>query len=189
MIRRPSYASTVATLALVVALGGTGAYAAGLAKNSVGSEQVKNGAIKSEDVKNDGLKGKDIKEASLGTVPSAASVDSVRHLIATPTQGQTLPLLTRGSLTLVAKCAGTTPGTGLASVQMTTSVDHARWVTNNNVDSDFTVADGAAVFGPVSSGIAQVEVSAVTAAGVSLHLFGHASASGTQCRIDVVLLG
>lgn len=186
MIRRPSYASIVATLALVVALGGTGAYAAGLAKNSVGSEQVRNGAIKSEDVKDGGLKGKDIKESSLDRVPSAASVDSVRHLSASLSGGQSRVLLTRGGFTLTAVCVAG----GLSKLSLTTASDHARWVTSNNQDPDFTVADGPADFGPVSNGIAQILVSAASPSGVSLHVLGNATATGTgQCRVDVVVLG
>lgn len=44
--RRPSYADVASTLALVVALGGTSAYAATtLAKNSVGTAQIQDGAV------------------------------------------------------------------------------------------------------------------------------------------------
>lgn len=74
---RPSLALLVALLALVVACGST-AVAAGLAKNSVGSKQIKNNAVKSKDVRNDTLSGTDIKEATLATVPNAAAVGGVR---------------------------------------------------------------------------------------------------------------
>ena len=57
---RISYANVTATLALFVALG-AGAYAAGLAPNSV----------KSKHIKNNQVKGADVKERSLGTVPEA----------------------------------------------------------------------------------------------------------------------
>ena len=59
---RVTYANVASTLALVLALGGTGAYAAGLAKDSVGSKQIKNNAVK----------GVDVNEGSLGVVPNAA---------------------------------------------------------------------------------------------------------------------
>lgn len=65
MTIRPTYANVVSTLALVLALGGTGAYAAGLAKDSVTSKQIKNGSIKGKDVKADTLTGKQIDEKSL----------------------------------------------------------------------------------------------------------------------------
>lgn len=73
---RPSYASVAATLALVVALGGT-AYAAGLPRNSVGSPQIKNGAVRSVDIKDGAVTGQDVRESSLGTVPDAARLGGV----------------------------------------------------------------------------------------------------------------
>jgi hypothetical protein len=54
----------MATTAVFIAIGG-GAYAAGLAKNSVGSKQIKPNAVKSSDVKNDSLTGRDIREEGL----------------------------------------------------------------------------------------------------------------------------
>src|SRR5688500_1996481 len=49
------YANITATLALVVALGGTSYAAVNIPANSVGSKQIINSAVKSADVKNDGL--------------------------------------------------------------------------------------------------------------------------------------
>ncbi|MEI5673907.1 MULTISPECIES: hypothetical protein [unclassified Nocardioides] len=81
---RFTYANVASTLALVLVLGGGGtAVAAGaLAKNSVGSKQIRAGAVKNPDlarnavtstrVKNDSLTGADVKESTLGEVPSAA---------------------------------------------------------------------------------------------------------------------
>lgn len=71
------YASVTATLALVVALGGTSYAAISIPKNSVGSPQIKKDAVKSADVKNDGLKGKDIKESTLAKVPAATNADQL----------------------------------------------------------------------------------------------------------------
>jgi hypothetical protein len=56
-------------LALLVAVSGT-AYAAGLPKNSVGSPQIKAGAVKSADVKDGSLLGKDFKA---GQLPAGAT--------------------------------------------------------------------------------------------------------------------
>src|SRR5215210_4016222 len=61
-----SYANVMATLAVFIALGG-GAWA--LARNSVGSREIKNGAVKGIDVKNNGLTGADVEEATLKDVP------------------------------------------------------------------------------------------------------------------------
>lgn len=59
-----SYANVMATVAVFIAIGG-GAYAAGLARNSVGSKQLKNDAVRSVDVKADSLKGADVDESKL----------------------------------------------------------------------------------------------------------------------------
>lgn len=85
-MRGLSYANVAATLALVVALGGT-AYAAGLPKDSVRSKHIKNNAVKSVDIKDSGLtgvdladgsvKGADIDEATLSQVPDAATLAGV----------------------------------------------------------------------------------------------------------------
>ena len=82
MRRRPSYPHIASTLALVVALGSGGAYAAGLAKNSVGSAQVKNGAIKAKDVKAGTLTGVQVKD---GSVTGADVDESTLDLPAQPT--------------------------------------------------------------------------------------------------------
>lgn len=82
-----SYANVVATIALVMALGGGGVYAASkiggkqIRKGAVRSKQIKNrnvkrqdiagGAINSRKVSNQSLTGKDIKEHTLEIVPLA----------------------------------------------------------------------------------------------------------------------
>ena len=84
--RRFTYANVASTLALLVALGGGGAaMAAVVAKNSVGSPQIKNQSIRAIDIKNDAvrgpkvrndsLKGADVDESSLGQVPDALNAD------------------------------------------------------------------------------------------------------------------
>jgi hypothetical protein len=62
---RPRYPHIVSTLALVVALASGGAYASSLAKNSVGSKQIKNGAIKAADVQPGALTGAQVADNSL----------------------------------------------------------------------------------------------------------------------------
>lgn len=85
--RRLTYANVASTVALVVALGGGGtAVAAGLAKNSVGSKQIKTAAVKKADlapravdstrVVDDSLTGADVAESSLAKVPAAARADT-----------------------------------------------------------------------------------------------------------------
>jgi hypothetical protein len=74
-VSRPGYANITATLALVVALGGTGYAAVSLPKHSVGSKQLKKDAVVSKKVKNNSLTGSDIDEATLGTIPDAATLE------------------------------------------------------------------------------------------------------------------
>lgn len=89
-MRRPGYANVVATLALVVALGGT-SYAA----VQVTGKDVKNGSLSSKDVKNESLKGKDVKDESLsGSDLQKQSVPLDRLNGSLPTQldpGQFVP--------------------------------------------------------------------------------------------------
>lgn len=68
-----SYANVMATVAVFVAVGG-GAYAAGLAKNSVGSKQVKDGSLKGIDIKDNSLTGADVDESKL-TLPKGPKGD------------------------------------------------------------------------------------------------------------------
>ena len=73
---RPSAALLVAALALVVAATGTG-YAAALARNSVGTPQLKANAVTSVKIKKDAVTGADVKESSLKRVPQAANAQRV----------------------------------------------------------------------------------------------------------------
>lgn len=74
-VRRPSHATVVAYLALLLAIGGTAYAATQLPRNSVRSKQVKNHSLKGKDVKKDGLGGGQIKESTLAKVPDADLLD------------------------------------------------------------------------------------------------------------------
>ena len=78
-----TYANVVATLALFIALGGASAFAATkLAKNSVGTKQIKNGAITKGKIKNGAVTGSKIDTSTLGAVPTAThatTADSAAH--------------------------------------------------------------------------------------------------------------
>src|SRR4029077_8727829 len=82
-----SYANVIATLSLVIALGGASAFAASqLGKNSVGPEQlqknavttakIKKEAITAAKVKKGSLTGTQINASKLGIVPSAVHATS-----------------------------------------------------------------------------------------------------------------
>ena len=78
-MRRPGYANVVATLALVVAMGGT-SYAA----VKITGKDVKNSSLTGKDVKNESLTGKDLKKQSVpldrlsGSLPRELDPGSVR---------------------------------------------------------------------------------------------------------------
>lgn len=69
-----TFANVASVLALTVALSGT-AYAAQLAKDSVGSKQIKNNSVKSKDLKDSQITGGDVRDGGLGGADLAA--DSV----------------------------------------------------------------------------------------------------------------
>lgn len=82
LVRRPRYADVVATLALVVALGGT-SYAA----TQLTGRDVKNESLKGNDVKDGSLKSRDVKDGSLtGTDLQKQSVPLDRLSGRLPTQ-------------------------------------------------------------------------------------------------------
>jgi hypothetical protein len=64
---RLSYANVMATIAVFVALGGTGYAAVKLPKNSVGTAQIKTSGVASSEVKNGALKAIDFKAGELPT--------------------------------------------------------------------------------------------------------------------------
>lgn len=71
---KANYSAIVATLALAIAVGTSGAMATGV---FVTSKQIKNGTILSQDIKNNQVKSADIKNESVGTPDiGAGAVDS-----------------------------------------------------------------------------------------------------------------
>jgi hypothetical protein len=63
--RESSYANVMATVAVFVALGGSGYAAVTLSKNSVGSKQIKNGAVKNADLAKNAVTSNKVKNGSL----------------------------------------------------------------------------------------------------------------------------
>jgi hypothetical protein len=84
--KRLTYANVMSSIAVFLVLGGATALAAGLAKNSVGSKQlkknavtsakIKNNAVTTAKIKNGAVSGAKINLGSLGTVPNAAHAGS-----------------------------------------------------------------------------------------------------------------
>jgi len=80
-----TYANVVSTLCLCLLVGGGSAFAAAkLAKNSVGTKQIKNGAISTAKLKDGAVTGAKVAAGSLGNVPSAthaASADTATSAV------------------------------------------------------------------------------------------------------------
>lgn len=73
MLKGLTYANITSTLALVVALGGTGAYAA----NTIGSADIRNGSIQSVDIRNKQVRNADLaSNAITGAKVRAGSLDA-----------------------------------------------------------------------------------------------------------------
>src|SRR5579875_266570 len=106
--RKPSPALVISVIALFVALGGTGYAALKLPKNSVGTPQLKNGAVTSAKLKNGAVTAGKINPAGL-TVPDAthaSTADSATTAGSAPPSGSA-----GGAL------AGTYPNPTLAAPQ------------------------------------------------------------------------
>jgi hypothetical protein len=93
---RLTYANVMATIAVFVALGG-GAYAATLAKNSVGTPQLKSNAVISSKVKNRSLLAVDFKAGQLPKGPKGdkgdtGTVDTSNFFTKGESDGRFLPL-------------------------------------------------------------------------------------------------
>jgi hypothetical protein len=68
-----TFANLISCLALFVALGGAAYAATNLPKNSVGTKQIKKGAVTGIKIKKGTITGTNINLAKLGTVPSAST--------------------------------------------------------------------------------------------------------------------
>jgi hypothetical protein len=72
-VGRPSPALVISLIAVFVALGGTGYAAFAVPKNSVGTKQLKKGAVTGAKIKNGSITGANFNLSKLGTVPSATN--------------------------------------------------------------------------------------------------------------------
>ena len=126
--KRLTYANVMSSIAVFLVLGGATAFAAShLGKNSVGSKQlkknavtaakikknavtgakIKKGAVTGDKVKDGSVTGADINLSTLGTVPSAASANSLvgqTPFVVRLGFGQSQVLASNGAVSLVAEC-------------------------------------------------------------------------------------
>jgi hypothetical protein len=116
---RPSPALVVATVALIVALGGTAYAGLSIPKNSVGTKQLKNGAVTTKKNKNGTVTAKKINTSGL-TVPGALhanTADSATDANFASTAGGAPPTSSAGGA-----LSGTFPDPGLASLPPITPI-------------------------------------------------------------------
>ncbi len=167
---RPSPALIISILALVLATVGTGYAASKLQPNSVGTKQLKKNAVTAKKIKknavttakikSNAVTGTKVDEATLGTVPSAASAGSAASAAtaanaatASSVAGRTTfsffmaagirDVITIGPFTIRAKC--TAGGTNEAELQLYTAVDNAAMQDESGDQiAPFNVADNPA---------------------------------------------
>ena len=63
---RLTYANTMSTLAVFIALGGTAWAATALPRNSVGASQIRTGAVGSSELRNNSIRSSDIRDRGIG---------------------------------------------------------------------------------------------------------------------------
>ncbi|MEX0993747.1 MAG: hypothetical protein WDZ37_07120, partial [Solirubrobacterales bacterium] len=165
-----SPAFVIATLALFVALGGTG-YALSLPKNSVGPRQLKKNAVRTAKIRkravtrskisnkavgvsqigDDAVTGAKLNESSIGTVPNADKLgnraasgylDVQRIARFTLTNSQTQNMFTKGPFTLTAKCTINSGGNDIANILISTTQDNSAFDGSDTTpDLDTTTAE------------------------------------------------
>lgn len=118
-----------------------------LKNNAVTTAKIKNSSVTGDKVKNGSLTGSDINLATLGTVPSAATANSLAGRF--PFQLYTGPGLTTigqfGPFTIRASCLINSGGEDIAELQLLTSVDNAVMDDNSGDEfSPFNVTDNPA---------------------------------------------
>ncbi len=118
--KRLTYANVMSSIAVFLILGGATAFAAkkigsnGLKANSVTTakikkeavttKKIKKNAVVGSKVKDGSLSGADINLSTLGTVPSAANVDTVKTFSAGASKGQLISLVKTSTFELMGFC-------------------------------------------------------------------------------------
>jgi hypothetical protein len=127
---RLTYSNVVATLALFVALGGTG-YAAA----TITSSDIKNRTIKGGDVKKNALGGTEINESKLRTVPNArraqtAAGADISKNAETANQANSATNALNADVANVARDANTLAGQGAAAFESSSTVQFGKAPSN-----------------------------------------------------------
>ena len=205
---RPSLSLVISIVALVVALSGVAVALPG--KNTVNSGDVVNNSLKSTDLKNGGgvkgvdvannsLSGADIKEASLGSVPSAASLNGLRVLPVKHRSGDVTNRLifSAGGLQFRVSCAfsdeelraTTTVASGEIAVVSDDALaaDGSASLINHNLDNDFGPGDDFDLQDSATASddrIYQVQYVGGNGVSVTAHLITDGDLGGDNCIVS-----
>ena len=152
LVRMPSPALVVASIALFVSLGGV---SYGLATGSIDGREIKDGTIRNPDFKNGTLRGQEakrdgfgggaIKESTLGKVKAATSADTFGGMTArritafTLANDQSRGVLTEGPFSVTARCR-TEAGNQIAELVVQTSANDTA-MDGAEKDTDFDVGE------------------------------------------------
>ncbi|MDO9456057.1 hypothetical protein [Nocardioides sp.] len=189
---KPSWAVLAVVAALLVAASST-SYAAGLAKNSVGTPQLRAGAVVAAKIKNGAVTGPKIKDGSVGRADLAPGValpvtTQVRRKLAV---GDDVLLASVGGISYEGVCISLGSGTAVGRVDIQATQEDGpfnalsgSWVSSvDDVSGIYTGPSGAAPF-----------TSTVVQAGGSGTSLGRAALSGTMqylerptSRVDISL--
>jgi hypothetical protein len=131
--RRPSPALVISIVALLVALGGTAYAGITIPKNSVGTKQLKDGAVTTKKIKNGTVTASKINTSGL-TVPRALQANSAT------TAGSATTATNATNATNAANAAVGDSPIAWARVAANGTVIAGRGITSSNVSEEFTSA-------------------------------------------------
>jgi hypothetical protein len=115
-----------------------------IAKNAIRTDKIADGAVTTAKIADNAVTGAKVDEATLGTVPSAASfAGATQQLISYRANvGTAATIFSGGGLTITASCTGAAPNVGVFRASTDTN-DSSIWSSgfNNGSDLDFDIGD------------------------------------------------
>jgi hypothetical protein len=168
-VRRPSAATVIASVALFVALAGSGVAAVRLVvpKNSVGTKQLREGAVDSAKVKNHSLLGADFKKGQLHAGPRGAMGPGIDTWVIAKANGT----IDKSSKVK----AVTSAGVGIYKVTFTVSVAACSLVASAGNESAGSVTRGIVADFNRTSDPATIEVATSKGTTAAAHAFSLAA--------------
>jgi hypothetical protein len=137
-----TYSNVMATIAVFLVLGGGAAVAAGLAKNSVKTKNIKNGAVTTKKLAANAVTGEKANESTFGIVPSAQSAKTADKATTADTANKATTADTADKATTAD--TATTATTAQSAVKATTA-DSAATATSAQLAEDSELFDGRSI--------------------------------------------